>query len=106
VQYGGNLLHWACLSLSFNTVAMLVRKGIDLNVVCYEKKCTPLHDAVKAYCEANTEEELRDGANIIALLMEKGCKYQLRNSVRLTSSCHARNVLTIACLLLGPQDSS
>lgn len=61
---------------------MLVRKGIDLNVVCYEKRCTPLHDAVKAYCEADTAEDLENGASIISLLIEKGCKYQLRNAVR------------------------
>ena len=63
-------------------VQMLVRKGIDLNVVCYDKRRTPLHDAVTAFCEADEQQECVDGEKIIKYLVEKGCKYQLRDSVR------------------------
>lgn len=76
------MLHWACAGLCFDTVNMLVGQGINVNITCYEKKRSALHDAMTAFCEASTEEELNDGRKIIALLVEKGCKYTLRDSVR------------------------
>jgi hypothetical protein len=77
-QTGGTLLHWACSASAYDSVALLLRLGADVNSVCEEKRQTPLHDAVLGFCQAGPTRE-ETAAKIISLLLRSGAMSLLRD---------------------------